>query len=88
MERTTKQKQATNRNRSIFLLNGMITNLIMLRDCTFRAYFLKGMANVCIVTLEQLRRRLVNLTDKNDRITRTMITTEKKETWHDLFNAR
>lgn len=85
MERTIKQKQALSRNKTIFLLRGMIANLQMIRDLCFRAYFLKGMANVCISTLEQLLRRVINVTNSDDQVTRSIMTIDKSSTWHNLF---
>lgn len=86
---TPKQIQARRRAFMIMQLSGMLTNLERMRDTDVRAWYLKGMINVCINSINLLLTRLKSFTNNNMYINsnnRDLLKAEKCETWHQLFN--
>ena len=83
--RTNKQVQAFRRNAILFQIAGMITQLTHIRDYWVRAYFLKGMINVCINSLQILQTRVKNVNNPYDIQNQRILEAEKCETWHNLF---
>lgn len=86
-----KQTQARRRAFMIMQLKGMITNLERMRDIDVRAWYLKGMINVCINAIRLLLERLRGFTFNNfeastKKINQEILRIEKCETWHQLFN--
>lgn len=83
--RTNKQVQASRRNAMLFQITGMIAQLAQMRDNWVRAYFLKGMINICINSLQILRTRIKNVNNPYDIQNQRILECEKCETWHNLF---
>lgn len=86
-----KQIQAHRRAFMMMQLSGMITNLERMRDIDVRAWYLKGMINVCINAIRLLLERLRGFTFNNfeastKKINQEILRIEKCETWHQLFN--
>lgn len=85
-----KQIQARRRAFMIMQLEGMIANLKLMRDRYVHAWFLKGMINVCIGSINHLLYRIRGLTStstpKSNEFNCRLLETEKCETWHQLFN--
>lgn len=91
LKSTSKQIQARRRAFMIMQLSGMITNLKRMRDIDVRAWYLKGMINVCINAIFLLLERLQSFTFNNlepstKKANREILKMEKCETWHQLFN--
>lgn len=90
---TPKQIQARRRAFMMMQLTGMITNLETMRDVYVRAWFIKGMINVCIGSIQQLLYRLKGFTFDTSKPTvnefnRRILEIEQCETWHQLFNPK
>lgn len=90
-ERTPKQIQTYRRNFMLMQLRGMQVSLTTMRDVYVRAYFLKGMLNVCIATINNMIFRISHLSDNSissQEFNNKLLEVSKCETWHQLFNSK